>query len=144
MRRHRETITSPKPYAIEDHKISERHIKTARGEKFYQYGPGNDCGLGFDSAKDMDIFYDHAGLTKLWNKPTWAIDGNFSVVPKPFYQLFTISYIENDSIFTDVFSLLINKNETTYKKLLRVPIELDGQPNRHQSKQILNGPASLL
>ena len=90
MRRHRETITSPKPYAIEDHKISERHIKTARGEKFYQYGPGNDCGLGFDSAKDMDIFYDHAGLTKLEQTDLgdrWQLFCSSKTILSAFYYL---------------------------------------------------------
>ena len=76
----------------------------------------------------MVIFYDQASLTKLWNKPTWAIDGTFSVVPKPFFQLFTISFIENNSIFPVVFSLLINKNGTTYKKLFQILIELNGRP----------------
>ena len=49
MRRHRETIINPGPYAIEEPRLSDRLTKTARGLPFYQYGPGNDRGLSFDS-----------------------------------------------------------------------------------------------
>ena len=141
MRGHGETIINPQPYAIGEQGLSDGLTKTERALPFHQYAPGNDRGLGFDSTEDTVIFYDQASLIKLWNKPTWAIYATFSVVSKPFFHLLTISFIENNSIFPVVFSLLINKNETTYKKLFQILIDLNVRPTHTPIKTDFEQPS---
>ena len=76
MRRQRETIINPQPCAIEELRLSDRLTKTARSPPFYQYGPGNDRGFGFDSTEDMVILMitqvqQNSGQTNLGNR--WNI-----------------------------------------------------------------------
>jgi hypothetical protein len=38
-------------------------------------------------------------ISKLNNNDVWAIDGTFNVVPDPYMQLYTISYIRDHHVF---------------------------------------------
>ena len=47
----------------------------------------------------------------------WTIDGTFSVVPKPYYQLITIGAISNNVILLSIYALLPSKNTADYNNL---------------------------
>lgn len=60
-----------------------------------------------------------------------CVDGTFKVVPKPYYQLFTISFIKNTHVFPVVYCLLKNKLQTTYEDVFKIIFSLNGtlKPN---------------
>jgi hypothetical protein len=44
----------------------------------------------------------------------WCVDGTFCIVPKPYYQLYTVSFLNNNSVFPVIFGILKDKSEDTY------------------------------
>lgn len=57
---------------------------------FYQYGPGNYRGL---QEYDIVIFYSEEMAGRLRKFSTIAVNGTFTVVGKPYYQLSTVDCI---------------------------------------------------
>ena len=118
LRRHRNKIINPKPHIYEELKIGSKLALTHRNEQFYQYGIGNFRNLG--EHDDFLIFYSESMIPVLKSSSVWCSDGTFSVVPKPYYQLYTISAIENVHVFPIIFCLLKNKREETYNNLFKI------------------------
>ena len=48
------------------------------------------------------------------------MDGTFSIVPKPYYQLVTIGYIEDNVVFRSIFALLPDKRKRSYENFFRI------------------------
>jgi hypothetical protein len=63
-------------------------------------------------------------VCKLRTNDIWSVDGTFSVVPRPFKQLYTISYIKQHHVFSCVFDILKNKSEMAYNNLFSIIMQL--------------------
>jgi len=75
------------------------------------------------------IFGTVEGMTNLSKSNTWYLDGNFSLAPKLFLQLYVIR-VEVDGIFiTAIYCLLQRKTSKTYKLLFRKLIEKCAEKN---------------
>ncbi|RVD92351.1 hypothetical protein TUBRATIS_11470 [Tubulinosema ratisbonensis] len=83
--------------------------------QFYQHGQDNYNEYFID--ENILIFYSLNMAKKLRVYRTWAVDGTFKVVPNPYYQLYTISFIENFHVFPVIFAVLKNKKRETYENL---------------------------
>ena len=75
---------------------------------FFQYGDGNWRGLSENN--DFLIFYSESMIRNLLSNDVWCVDGTFDVVPKPYFQLFTISYLNESHVFPAIFCILKTKN----------------------------------
>jgi hypothetical protein len=95
-----------------------------RGELFFQYGIENYRGL--TENENFLIFYSNSMISKLLIQKTWCIDGTFSVVPKPYYQILTISFIRHVHVFPVIFCILKNKFQNTYVELFNTILMLVG------------------
>lgn len=109
---------NPSPYLFEELKLSYNFSHSCTGELFYRYGPGNYNNL--EVCDNMLLFFSNSMINKLNENHVWAVDGTFQVVPRPFYQLFTISYLNNNHVFPVVFALLKNKTHETYSKIYQI------------------------
>ena len=112
------SIKNPKPYLFEEMKLSRNLSYTCTNRIFFQFGPGNYNGL--HQYDDFIIFYSDTMMEKLCENRIWAMDGTFEVVPKPFYQLVTLSYLKQNHVFPVVFALLKNKRHTTYLNFFQI------------------------
>ena len=79
------------PDIFEDLKLSRNLAYTFCGELFYKYAIGNYNGL--DVNDDILLIYSDEMMSRLNQNRVWTRDGTFEVVPKPFNQIFTISYL---------------------------------------------------
>lgn len=114
IRRYRASIKNPKPYLIQELQLGINLTITVTGQQFFQFGPEN-----FRSREKTDefiIFYSEVMVEKLKQHSVLAMDGTFEVVPKPYHQLFTISYIEEHHVFPVIFGILKDKRKETYSK----------------------------
>ena len=120
LRRFRNTIKNPTPHTYPILGIGDRLSKTILNEAFYRAGPD----LIDDTVYNPEIliFYSDLASNNLRNNSTWCIDGTFSVVPKPYYQLVTIGYIKDNIVFPAIFSILPDKKKQTYEDLFRTII----------------------
>lgn len=66
-------------------------------------------------------------INVLSTKPIMSVDGTFTVVPSPYYQLFTFCYLEENHGVPCVFAFLKNKEQTTYVNLFRLIKEIVGE-----------------
>jgi hypothetical protein len=48
------------------------------------------------------------------------VDGTFHVVPSPYFQLYTVSFIKDFHVYPVIFALLKNKTFRTYSKLFEL------------------------
>jgi hypothetical protein len=48
------------------------------------------------------------------------VDGTFSVVSKPYYQLYMISFISDNHVFPSIFGMLKNKKKETYNNFFSI------------------------
>jgi hypothetical protein len=71
---------------------------THREEQFYRYSPSNYGSL--EVVEDIVIFYSTSLTNDLKIERLWSVDRTFSVIPAPFYQLYTISYVKQHLSFT--------------------------------------------
>jgi len=68
-------------------------------------------------------------MNNLSKSKTWYLDGNFSLAPKLFLQLYVIR-VEVDSIFiTAIYCLLQRKTFETYKTVFRTLVEKCAEQN---------------
>ena len=101
---------------------------TENGEQFLLY----DSGVG-DEERIL-VFGSPQGLQLLSQSDNWYADGTFKVIPEVFYQLYTVHAQCGDRIFPCIFTLLPNKTEDTYTRLLReIVARING-----------NGPGQIL
>ena len=84
---------------------------TIRGETFLQYdsGPGEHRILIFASSEQLDILSECEEV---------LIDGTFKMTPTIFTQLYTIHGVYRDAVFPLVFTLLSDKQQATYEKVI--------------------------
>lgn len=59
-------------------------------------------------------------IDELSSNDIWCIDGTFKVVPRPYFQLYTISYIKNNHVFPSIFCLTKNKKKETYLNIIEI------------------------
>jgi hypothetical protein len=79
----------------------------------------NEEFLLFDSGPSDNrilIFSTKFNLNQLSQSEHWYADGTFKVVPKLFWQLYTIHGIKFNNVIPSVFILMTNKSEETYKR----------------------------
>ena len=115
---------NPKPYKYHTLNLSESLSETYTFKKFYQYGLNNFGTL--NQHDDLLIFYNEESVSKLYSEDVWCVDGTFSVVPKPFKQLYIISFIKNGVVFPVIFGILKNIIENTYYRFFEVIKSLNG------------------
>ena len=124
LRRYRIKMKNPKPWIYPTLKVGTNLNTTVLNAPFYQYGV--DKYENFLEKDDILIFYGDHAITRLYPEDVWCVDGTFSVVPAPYYQLYTISFIKNNLVFPTVFALLKNKRLSTYRDLFRILIAKRG------------------
>ena len=122
LRRLRKNSINPKPYAYPTIKLSTDITTTHTKNLFYQYGP--DQYRNLEHFDDFLIFSTDFQLQNLVENNIWSIDGTFQVVPSPWYQLYTISYVFNNRVFPAIFCILKNKRKETYDNLLNIIVQL--------------------
>jgi hypothetical protein len=114
-------LINPTPYQFESFKLSYLLSISHTCESFFRYGHDN---YGIQSIHDeILIFYTNSALNSLKNNKIWCVDGTFQVVPKPWYQLYTISFLKNNCVFPSVFIILKNKKYETYCNALKILCE---------------------
>ena len=118
LRYYRKTKINPAPYLYEDIKISSFLSVTYTMETFYQYGPGNYGRFTVDD--NILLFFSTNAVSRLNENRIWACDGTFSIVPDPYSQLYTISYIKENHVFPSIFAILKNKTQSTYTSLFKL------------------------
>jgi hypothetical protein len=136
LREFRRRTINPNPYKYPIVKLSNILSVTHTNEKFYQFGPDNLRDL--ESCEDILIFYSQSQILNLSLNNTWSIDGTFQVVPKPFYQLFSISYISNNMVFPSIFIILKNKKQSTYERMFKIIKTLNNNLNPIKVISVLN------
>jgi hypothetical protein len=97
LRRHRNVVFNPAPYLYSALKLSRILSISHTGEVFYQYGVQN-----FRNLIEYDnflIFYTQTMIEKLKCEDIYCVDGTFSVVPRPYTQLFLVSFLKNATFF---------------------------------------------
>lgn len=127
LRRYMAECINPRPYYSENLNISINLCTTHNMKNFYQYGIDNFRGL--DENRNIMIFYSNELAENLINSETWCVDGTFTVVPTPYYQLYTIGFIKEHHVIPCVFAFLKDKRENTYKDLYRILDHLVGHGN---------------
>ena len=124
VRYHRNLHINPKPYIYPSLKLGVNLSSTHTASKFYQYGVDNYRNLSENS--NFLIFYSEAMVSNMKSEKVWCVDGTFCVVPKPYFQLFTVSFLRQVHVFPVFFCILKNKKETTYYELLSTILLLCG------------------
>ena len=103
--------------------IPDRYMRTLKDETFLIF----DSGIG--DTNRMHMFSTPKMLSLLQESQSWFAEGTLKVVPEPLFQLSTI-HAEKDSISTPcVYTLLTNKTELVYRKLLMKLRELQSGLN---------------
>jgi len=90
------------------------------------------------------IFASAFGLQTLCNSKTWGGDGTFSVVPKPFYQLYTVLAEMDGTSYPSLFCFLPDKKGATYKEVFEIvkrEVSLKGELQLEQFLVDFEGPA---
>ncbi|OAF69780.1 hypothetical protein A3Q56_02416 [Intoshia linei] len=96
IRRYRAPLVNLESIAHPDFAIDEKLKISKRKEQFYRYGPGNYCSLPI--YENIAIFFTDSMISILHKEKVWSIDGTSYIVPKPYYQLYTISIIKNHHV----------------------------------------------
>jgi hypothetical protein len=104
LRNARLDFKNPRPYLFEELKLSRSLSTTCTNQPFYRYGIGNYGNL--EANEDILIFYSNNMMQKLRENLTWAVDGTFHVVPSPYFQLYTVSFIKDFHVYLVIFALL--------------------------------------
>jgi hypothetical protein len=112
LRRHRNATLNPRPYRYPILKLSLNLSICNSGEEFFQFGPENYKNLIED--ENFLIFYAASMIERMRREQIYCVDGTFKVVPRPFMQLYTVSFLKRSHVFPVIFGVLKNKKETTY------------------------------
>ncbi|CAF1630963.1 unnamed protein product, partial [Didymodactylos carnosus] len=104
----------PAPHTVDDVKIEGIWRKTLHGDPFVLDDSIFPIFGTTDSVKQLSTsFNDH-----------WFMDGTFKSCPHPFYQLYTIHSVNNDLSTPKLYTLLPDKNGSTYTSLLHAVLNL--------------------
>ena len=98
------------PESVHNIEVPPHLSKTLSGKEFI---------LNYNRDKGMLVIATSDNLKILSESETYYMDGTFDVVPKIFAQLFTIHAFFNAKQIPLIFSLLPNKNSSTYVTLFR-------------------------
>jgi len=93
---------------------------------------------GTDEIGRIIIFALDNCLKYLTEASTWYMDGNFSMAPLLFQQLFVICVKVNKVFITAAFILLKNKTESSYEEMLQIIINKCAEKNLFPDPQIIN------
>lgn len=127
LRTYKDKLINPKPYLYNQLMLSSRLSHTVRNESFYRYGPEN---FGPHFADDnILIFFSDSMVDLLFQNEIWCVDGTFNVVPAPYYQLYTISFLINNHVYPSIFVILKNKSLQTYNNMFDLIFNMKGIPN---------------
>ena len=74
---------------------------------------------GPDSRSRMLVFTSEEGLTHLASQDIWYMDGNFSLAPKVFQQMYIIRAKLGNSAVTCAYALLTGKSQGQYEEMLK-------------------------
>ena len=99
--------------------ILDRYRGTPKGESFLLF----DSGVGDNSR--IIIFATPKMFSILRDSQRWYADGTFKVVPQQFYQLYTLHAEKDGYIFPCIYILTVNKNGTTYDRIVRKLLEIE-------------------
>ena len=103
----------PIPATLADVNMLEEYTLTTNNAEFLQFDNG-------EAAQNrMLVFYSPESLERLTNAQTFFMDGNFSVVPQPFKQLYVIRIPFKDVSVTGIYAFLPNKRQETYIELFQ-------------------------
>ena len=103
--------------------IPDKYKSTLNGDSFLLF----DSGEG--DIYRMMFFETSKFLSILKESNNWHCDGTFKLVPKHFFQLFTIHAQKDGYIFPCVYALLQAKTEETYKRMLSELLKLESELN---------------
>ena len=92
--------------------IAQPYQLTNGGAQFLLF----DCGTGDE--KRILIFSTQEAIQLLARNEHWFMDGTFKLCPQIFYQIYTLHALINNQIFPCLFTLLTNKTENIYTRLL--------------------------
>jgi hypothetical protein len=115
LRQYRSKLINPPPYLFPNLLLSKKLSETHSRFKFFQYGIDN-YGT-YQQSEDILLFFSSYQIENLKINKIWCVDGTFQVVPSPWYQLYTISYIINNRVFPAIFAILKNKKQKTYEDM---------------------------
>ena len=89
-------------------------LKTNRNESFCLYDSGS-----IDKNRII-IFTTEKNMIHLKNSNYWIADGTFKVVPKEYYQLYTIHGAVFNKVFPLVYVLMSDKLQKSYEQILQI------------------------
>lgn len=112
LRNYRESLINPLPYQFPSLRLSSILSNTHTNELFYRYGVDNYNNQIVHN--EFLFFYSDSAVDALKRNMIWSVDGTFQVVPKPWYQLYSISFLQNNNVFPSIFIIFKNKKHETY------------------------------
>lgn len=119
IRRARSSQHPPVPDSIEDLVIDGVWANTA--------GPNPEQFLIYDNGQDADariiVFGSPCALRLLAAADTWFVDGNFSMAPMGFMQLYVIRVPLGNTGVSTVYALLQRKSQQSYAELFRAVLD---------------------
>ncbi len=118
LRNQRVKIPNSPPYLYTTFQLSSMLAFTHTNSPFYRYGP--DLYNNYPIYDDIVLFFSDNLVCKHKENPIWSVYGTFKVVPLPYYQLFTLSFVIHHHVFPAIFALLKSKKESTYLNLLNL------------------------
>ena len=75
----------------------------------------------------MVVFTSDTGLRHLARQRVWYMDGNFSLAPKIFQQVYIIRAKLGDTAVTCAYGLLPGKSKEIYQELFQAIVDRSGQ-----------------
>jgi hypothetical protein len=87
---------------------------TLRGDLFLQYDSG------FGDSERIVMFFSDENFKSLKKAETWLFDGNFSITPLNFYQLYTIHGILFGRSFPLIYITMKTKSKESYIKTFQI------------------------
>ncbi|XP_022162593.1 uncharacterized protein LOC111028312 [Myzus persicae] len=93
---------------------------------------------GIDETERIIVFATDNCLKYLTEASIWYMDGNFSMAPLIFQQLYVIRVKVHSVFITAAFILLKNKTESSYEEMLKIIIHKFAERNLFPDPQIIN------
>ena len=111
------------PASLAALEMPERYMETGNGDNFLLYDSGAASG-----AQRMSVFSTDVNIAILETHDDWY--GTFKTVPLLFKQLYIIGVQQNSSFVPLVYSLLPDKMQQTYARLIHVLLDrIEAEPN---------------